>query len=289
MSSQPPPPPFNTIKILQQNLRKSITATNEVKGILESQHIDIALIQEPYCINNKVVFNSSSNILHSSKMANKRINCANIITNSNISCYLLEEFSNEFCTSTLLHTQNASVVIANFYIPPNKFNSNHSTFIETLLQAHEHKALILCGDFNARHPLWFDKTINCNANKFISIIQSNSLNIHNTNSITCQTPQGSSIIDLTITNPHAIYMVQNWENNNLVTISDHSSITFNINISVYNDNFIRDSRFSTWKYNEKSAIWSDFSKEFDSVRLPVLLDQTKRISSTDDIDNTVLS
>nr|XP_027201524.1 uncharacterized protein LOC113795535 [Dermatophagoides pteronyssinus] len=250
----------NKISIVQQNLRKSNIATNEFKHNI-SQHInDIILVQEPNIFRpeNKPVFSSPSDILYKQEL-NKTPDTAIVITNKSLIINLIHEFSCSFATTISIQCIDRFIIICNIYIRPNEICTEHIEFIENIINKYRNTPLIISGDFNARHLLWHDKIINRNGTKIFDIIDKHNLIIHNNKEKTCQTSNGNSIIDITLTNDHGCHIVQNWKTTNLTSFSDHFTIVFDI--SIYN--LCRKKSTSTWKFNEKCADWKKYRTSFN--------------------------
>ena len=117
----------------------------------------VMVLQEPYVINNKAIFNLNSKILH--HKAN-RIYTASIMLNNNLSFQLVETFSTEFATTITVSTLCTQIVISNSYIHPNSLNDSHIKFIEKMLHDFNKYPIVNCGDFNSRSPVWFDVLTN---------------------------------------------------------------------------------------------------------------------------------
>ncbi|UYV84719.1 hypothetical protein LAZ67_X003190 [Cordylochernes scorpioides] len=158
----------------------------------------------------------------------------------------------------------------------------HIQFISEILEAFGQLPIILCGDFNSRHPLWFDSTTNKNGYILKSIIEEQNLFVHNLKIPTCR---NASIIDLTISNKHSIGLIHNWRTSALSVTSDHLAILFDIfnMINLANNN----RQTSTWKFREKSANWTKFAESISPSDLLDLNSASKHIVNCEDIDNVV--
>lgn len=252
----------NRIRILQQNVRKSIIASNEIKSSISGQSYDIILLQEPYILNDLAVFNLKSKIYHYSPTSASRIYTATVVLNKNLAATLIANFSNSFATTIALQTHNNQIVLSNFYIHPNSLNDCHINFINSLLHTYKNQPILICGDFNARSQIWYDKCTNGNGFKLQNIFNDHDLLIHNNSSFTCRE---SSIIDLTISNRHAHKYIANWITSSLSQISDHVAISYHIYIS--SDTFTYGISPSTWKFQEFNADWTKFTNSFHMEQL----------------------
>ncbi|UYV83955.1 hypothetical protein LAZ67_X000694 [Cordylochernes scorpioides] len=184
-----------------------------------------------------------------------------ILKNDFLKCF--EDWKNRWHKCIISHgdyfegdkIENSNIIISNFYIHPNNFGNIHQIFIKELLETFGLQPIILCGDFNSRHPVWYNRIINSNGYKFHSIVDEYNLFIHNLKTPTCR---NASIIDLTISNKNSIKLIQNWSTSTFTSISDHVAITFDIR---YNFKVQRIGQKSTWKFIEKNANWEKFTKE----------------------------
>ena len=237
---------FYKIKVLQQNLRKSPTAHNELRQSIMQNIPDILALQEPYVFKNRVPFPLSSRMFHSNMLDNV-IYCSIIILNKSLIVKKLDNFTNSFATAILIQTKLSSLVFVNIYLHSNIFCDIHQNYFTSILSTYSNLPIIFCGDFNARNPYWNDSTTNRNGYKFKEVITSHNLIVLNDKSKTCR---NASIIDLTITNSKAYSYITNWNVTRLTEISDHETINFNI--SSPNDEFGRHYIKSTWKFVENN-------------------------------------
>ncbi|UYV62957.1 hypothetical protein LAZ67_2002616, partial [Cordylochernes scorpioides] len=145
----------------------------------------------------------------------------------------------------------------------------------------ESTPLVLCGDFNSRHPVWFDRITNSNGYKMQPIINEYNLFIHNNKTPTCR---NKSIIDLTISNRHSLKLVNNWQTLELTNISDHVTVSFDINVNL---DITNNQQKSTWKFSEKKADWSLFSNTISKQEVRRLENDIKKVEKETDIDMVV--
>ena len=255
--------PSNTITIVQQNTRKSITAVNEIKQKMTKLRPDLLLIQEPYVLCREVIFDLNSRLFHFDAAQNNRhINTVIICLNNYLNIQLIDDFSNDFCTTVGVSCHGKAIIVANFYIPPNQLNDSHINFLTNLSSTFSSHPLVVCGDFNSRSPVWHDNKTNQNGARFKGIFNQTDLVLQNDKSHTCFTHNGSSLIDLTMTNSHATGSILRWRVECLSTITDHRAIHFQIDLR--NNLPVIDKRLSNWAFSEKNADWEDFSTNFQN-------------------------
>lgn len=144
---------IHTLKIIQQNTRKSITCVNEVKHNANIK-ADIILIQEPYILNQKVIYDCRLRIYQVSPTSlNQHIYTATIITNPNLVISPIQQYTNSNCTTIAVTCEHRSIVIANCYFSPNKLTDANVDMLNNLSNTCPSTPLIICGDINSRSPI----------------------------------------------------------------------------------------------------------------------------------------
>ena len=239
----------NDLSVVQLNLRKSITAVNELKVYLSKKTADIILLQEPYNFCNRPVFDLRSRIFCCDTGVNYT---ASVIINQSLVADKLDEYTNNYMTTISIRTSTTTIYIINVYIHPNGLTSEKLYLLEAALNRLQNFPVVMCGDFNSRNPLWFDAVLNSNGRKLAALVDDHHLSIHNLRSPTCR---DRSIIDLTLTNRYAADHVRNWRLEQIAHISDHKAVLFQIDPA---ETFASSARFSTWKFNEKVDDWGPF-------------------------------
>lgn len=255
---------------------KSPSVIKELKGNLSKYNFDILLIQEPYKIGSEVIFDMRSRILQASC---NTPNTACIVLNPNLSTRLIDEFTNSFVTTIRVHAANQPIILANFYIHPNKMSQVHLTLLQSLVDTYSSSPLILCGDFNARSPVWFNEVYNSNGFKLEKFVVENELTIHNNQNNTCR---DSSIVDLTITNAQAHHLISHWSTSSVTSLADHSSICFSVV-----DHFQSYRATSTWKFREDNVEWENFVSAISLDQVEQLKALTSNIASARNVDFVV--
>ncbi|UYV79312.1 hypothetical protein LAZ67_17002102 [Cordylochernes scorpioides] len=93
-----------------------------------------------------------------------------------------------------------------------------------------------------------------------------------------------TIIDLTISNRHSLKLVNNWQTFELTNISDHVTVSFDINVNL---DITNNQQKSTWKFSEKKADWSLFSNTISKQEVRRLENDVKKVERETDIDMVV--
>ena len=91
--------------------------------------------------------------------------------------------------------------------------------------------LITGVDTNAHHTAWLSTDINTRGTALLDYLSTAALSWANTSNLpTFVSSRGSSLIDLTLLNPPALFSLDNWSLSNTPSLSDHRLITFDITV-----------------------------------------------------------
>ena len=85
--------PQTTIKCCQINLEHSKSATDSLMELIEKEEIDVAFIQEPYTIHNKVVGITKRYRIFTSSLGRSRT--ATVVTNNQIDALLIQDVTDK--------------------------------------------------------------------------------------------------------------------------------------------------------------------------------------------------
>ncbi|KMQ85987.1 reverse transcriptase [Lasius niger] len=121
------------------------------------------------------------------------------------------------------------------YISPNLRISKYLEALdelEDIIRASNRKRIIICGDFNAKSPLWGSRILDRRGSYLEDWAAGNGLWVANVgNTPTCVRPQGRSIPDITWATPEALTLIEDWRvDTEHETLSDHRYIEFNVNL-----------------------------------------------------------
>lgn len=177
----------NKIKIIQQNLRKSPTAHNELRSSIVNFNPDIIALQEPYVVNNRPPFPIVSRIFQVSD--NSIIYCPIVVLNNSLIVNQIDNFTNYFATAIKIQTNSSLIILVNIYLHSNSFSEVHFNYFSDLFASFDDYPIIIVGDFNARNTYWNDTIINKNGYKFKEIIDLYNLIVINNKSKTLPTIQ----------------------------------------------------------------------------------------------------
>ncbi|UYV74565.1 hypothetical protein LAZ67_12000152 [Cordylochernes scorpioides] len=83
---------------------------------------------------------------------------------------------------------------------------------------------------------------------------------------------------------HSLKLVNNWQTFELTNISDHVTVSFDINVNL---DITNNQQKSTWKFSEKKADWSLFSTTISKQEVRRLENDIKKVEKDTDIDMVV--
>lgn len=102
--------------------------------------------------------------------------------------------------------------------------------MEQCIGYHKTKNIVIAGDFNAKSSVWGDRLTDARGQLLEDwMIVANLYIINRGNIPTCVRSQGTSVIDITLTNERAMSHVKSWKvAENIITLSDHNMILFEL-------------------------------------------------------------
>lgn len=216
------------LKCIQVNLQHSRTATNNLIQILINQGIDIAFIQEPYTINNKLAIIPKTMRVYTGGHRRKR--AAIIINNKDIDATTISQISDEDCVVVQVNYKKQLFYGTSMYYAGDSNIEEDLRKMDTILNNTKGHGLMILADTNARNKLWHDEINNDRGKKLEEFLTVNSLFIRNTNIgiPSFETARGRSWIDLTISNHILLGHITDWNIGEEESCSDHKLISFKI-------------------------------------------------------------
>jgi hypothetical protein len=126
--------------------------------LIEKEGIDVAFIQEPYSVNNRVpgitkryrIFTSSES----------RCRTATVVTNNKIDALLIQEATDKDTVVVELIVGNLKFYTANMYLDITENLDNDINLINDILQLANTSGLLITMDSNSRSKTWHDKLTN---------------------------------------------------------------------------------------------------------------------------------
>ena len=264
------------IKITQCNINRSLQAYLELKNHSITNHTDITLIQEPPKNN----FYSSSITLLSPDSS-----CPIAIFNPHL-IYESIPTNSPFLTAIKLTHLSTNIILISTYLPPNSDIRNILQLLHTLIQPFSHLPIIISGDLNSHHTLWNNRSNTPRGTLLQKFITSSNLTFFSTPNPSYQHQDGrSSFIDLTLSNPLATPLIQDFTQHPLPSFSDHTPQSFSLHLPTPSPS----PHPSTWIFTEDKADWQYFKNNFVSETISQLDSQISNIIDIQQIDSATES
>jgi hypothetical protein len=192
--------PQTIIKCYQINLQHSTTATDNLMELIEKEGTDVAFIQEPYTVNNRVVGITKRYRIFT--LSKGRCRTATVVTNNQIDALLIQEGTDKDTIVVELILGNLKFYTANMYLDITENLDKGINLINNILQLANTSGILITMDSNSRSEMWHDKLTNSRGKKLEEFLISKQLFEMNEESKmnTFQSSRRSSNIDLTISN-----------------------------------------------------------------------------------------
>ena len=246
------------IKCTQINLQHSRTATYNLTQLIIQKNIDVAFLQEPYTIRNKVAgFPKYFKIFAYGEGRNRS---AVIIINNNIDAVAIKQVSDEDATLIEFSYKGLKFYGASLYFAIDREIERDTAKVQEIIEVTRGKGLILSIDTNSRSKLWNDIYTNQRGKTLEEfIITSDLLVMNEANDVpTFETIRGRSWIDLTICNNILAQNTRRWTCGEEESCSDHKLILFDIEGGTSDCNTFNHARK---RYLIKAEDWGKFENK----------------------------
>jgi len=271
-----------TIKVAQINTNRSIKSANTIVEILERRKFDLALIQEPYIIKNKVAGFPTRYRTYTSGDERKRT--AIVVRNPKLDVILITQLSSEDIVVVEVSCNNHIIIFASVYAD---ITQDIDVILHKIDQVRQSYGLstkiIICIDSNARSQTWFDTSTNERGRRLEAFLYSTGYYLANKDSpgFTFESSRGKSNIDLTIISSSTLPVLMDWKLSNEESGSDHQLIEFKVHLGTPKTNSrkttVQRTKFITSKNNlEKfnNSLKSNLLKLLPAGKSSISLDET---------------
>ena len=221
----------SSIKILQQNVQRSIASSINASVNAKNLSASIICLQEPHCLNAKISgFSGFKSIFYSNPNSSSNFyetKCAIVYNFCDI--LVINQFLSPTCVCVLVNCIHPFILCSVYY----SFNAGVDNLIqelseiEKILQTYSSYPIIIAGDLNSHHISWGSPVNNQRGDIVAEFVCKNNLLVLNDGSPTFVNSRYQSHIDLTIVNPSAISKICDWKVEDVVSASDHCLISFN--------------------------------------------------------------
>jgi ribonuclease HI len=223
------------MRIIQINLHHSKVSSAELVRRMNCDNFDVALIQEPYIINNVIMGLNSRNydILYHNGLNKPR---ACIAIKKNIKRTLLINFCSGDETTIMVSFRekggnDLDFVLSSVYFPGDSQTSPPSDIVVEIVQycRAKSKQMIVGADVNAHHINWGSTDTNARGVDLMDFILSNNLEVVNVgNEPTFVTSVRMEVLDITFCTQFIKSKIYKWRVSQEPSFSDHRYIEFSI-------------------------------------------------------------
>jgi hypothetical protein len=133
-------------------------ATANLSQIVLQNEIDVAFVQEPYTILNKVVGFPKSFKIYT--CGQNRIRSAIITNNNDLDVIAITQASHEDAMLTVIRHKDFKFYAASLYLPIDREIEQDLATIEEIIRLTKGEGLLLALDSNARSKIWSDMYTN---------------------------------------------------------------------------------------------------------------------------------
>ncbi|XP_017875794.1 uncharacterized protein LOC108628216 [Ceratina calcarata] len=221
----------NNLKFVQINLRRSRAATGALSNLMAKYNMDVALIQEPWTVNDKVKgLGMTGTVLNRCPSGRPR-SC--IVHTSRIKPVLLSQFSGKDITAVILERNNnnsrlSKVVVVSLYMPYDE-RDPITVLLDLLVDwcARQGASMIIGADANACHVSWGSSVTNDRGVKLMDFINNNGLIWLNEGSTpTFSMSVREEVLDVTMVSMEIRSALSSWRVLDDPSLSDHTFISF---------------------------------------------------------------
>lgn len=205
------------------NMNHTRRANIQLSQDMAKFNYDLVSVNDPYIFENKITEFPSHRKFH----FNYRPLAGIIVSNDEFKIFPL--FIERNVVAIEIDFEGELLVLISIYCLPNTAIENDLAVLHSLILNNSQKKILILGDFNAKSPLWGKRDLENRGKKVTDLIINNDLIIINNpdSPPTFIGPQGSSWIDLALTNIHPD-KIQDWKIDDRITISDHQIMEITI-------------------------------------------------------------
>ena len=239
------------VKVAQCNIRSLNTSSKLIEDLCKLRQIGVLSLTEiwhPEVTNLKFLHKWTWNV---SIRNNKEGGGAATLVSPQIKTHPRKELNNPWLESVWcdIYFENKKILLGSVYIPPDN-EQDMGLLIETLGRiSDENENVIVMGDFNAKHPMWYNEKNNKLGDQLSSYLTTSDYTLVNNNMHTFKT----SVIDLTLVKG-CRNLVSNWSAHPEIMVNtDHNMILFDLSLKV--------TQTKRPRWNVKKADWDVWKNE----------------------------
>ena len=242
-------------RLVQINLKKKISASENLLIFMNENNLDISLIQEPWVNGRRIQGLNSKEFNLFYKVPEGDSNPRScILVRKGLIAFLLTDYCDEDTTAVILESGNETIILVSAYLSHDKDIPQ-----STLRRLAERKGNLILGcDANARHVAWGNTATNERGECLTDFISNYNLTLQNKGDTptfifpsTDEWEEWEAVLDVTLTRSTGIEMVKNWRVSLENSFSDHRFILFNIDFKKTEIQSFRNPRKTDWKKFKK--------------------------------------
>lgn len=241
----------NTIKFVQINLHHAKGATAVLCKKFSQSKLDIALIQEPWANNYKVlgISTQSCKLIYDT---NQLVPRTAILVNGKANVLPITEFIKRDIVAISIEVPTSRGVkemyVASAYFPGDEDNIPPTDVTDFIAYCKKNnKPFIIGCDANAHHTVWSSTDVNNRGELLLEYIIKNNIDISNKGcEPTFVTSNRNEVLDLTLCSPILSENVKNWHVSDEISLSDHRQILFEYQANELKETYFRNPRKTDW-------------------------------------------
>ena len=251
-------------------MSRSHPVAGELRQLVETQKLDVLLLQEPPARVRGGVHTCGGLGLSTKYVAShdKKPWAAIAVTNPQLEIIKIPQLSNQHCVCAEIIAPSFSFYVVSHYFQFSGDREEHLRHLEKVVRSLRMKRLLIGMDCNAESSLWSPRDTDDNGANIAAMIQETDLIVHNQKSQppTYETENGESYIDVTLFSQSMSDYIREWKVRRDWTCSDHNAIEIRIAApSTSNDHLAEASRF-----NVEKADWKKFNQSLTDISASVL-------------------
>ncbi|XP_023210407.1 uncharacterized protein LOC111613290 [Centruroides sculpturatus] len=191
--------------------------------------VDVALVQEPYCLRGSIAcLRKSFVLLHEPSPS-----AAIVTRNATIPIFYHSNLSTRRVACATIGTGRNKYVLVSVYCQLTEDLKEILAPLNQILDQLGDERIIIGGDINAHSQLWGDPEDDGRANEFLQFVHAKGLFIiNNPDSLpTFDAPVGQSWVDITCCNGRSLRSTTGWNVSGYSSLSDHAYIFYSLGIA----------------------------------------------------------
>lgn len=263
-------------RCIQINLHHAKAATAVLASRFSKEHLDIALIQEPYFFKDQIRGLPKGELLYNS--SDPGIPRAGILFKKGLNYFPISGFCKKDLVAALIELPTEGgkieIVICSAYLP-GEVSDPISDDLKDLVNFCKlnNKQLLIGGDANAHHTIWGSSNINNRGECLVDFMISNSLELLNRgNKPTFINKIRQEVLDITLCSSFICDKITDWHVSQETSMSDHQHIRYNIHSDISISMTFRRPRLTDWNsytenLKESLADYKPNVRDIDSLEI----------------------